>query len=198
MDYNTHREKLAMPEYGRGVQQMLDYCMTIEDRDERLRCARTIIRIMATIPNPDGDKEDDFIKKLWNHLAAISGYKLDIDYPVEIESEELINARPAQIPYPKVNTNRRNYGVIVKKFAEHLATMKADADRDALSLSLANQMKRDLCNWSNDMSDEKVMSDLASLTDGKVQMDPFAVQLISDGELLSSRISTSVKKKKKK
>lgn len=199
MDYNTQRDKLQMPEYGRSVQQMVNYCLTIEDREERLRCAKTIVKIMSIVPVQDDEKEEDYQKKLWNHLAAISQYKLDIDYPVEIETQEQVNARPERIPYVKRNIHKRNYGSIVEMFAEHLATMKADKDRDELSLLLANQMKRDLCNWSTDsMSDEKVVDDLAKYTDGRVNIDPLNQPLISDGELLSTRISTSLKKKKKK
>jgi hypothetical protein len=77
--------------------------------------------------------------------------------------------------------------------------METGAQRDDLSLLIANHMKRDLSNWSIDsLSDEKVADDLAFYTDGQIQLDIERTPLISDGELLSNRISTSIKKKKKK
>ena len=82
MDYNTKRDKLIMPEYGRGIQQMVEHCKTIADKDERMLCARTIINTMANMAEQTADRED-FQKKLWNHLAAMAQYDLDIDYPVE-------------------------------------------------------------------------------------------------------------------
>ena len=198
MDYNTKREKLIMPEYGRGIQQMVDYCKTLADREERMHCARTIIATMATMAEQTADKED-FQKKLWNHLAAMAQYELDIDYPVDIERMDDIDARPEQLPYPQKRIRKRNYGAIVERFTDHLATMPASAEQEELTLLVANHMKRDLSNWSVDsMSDEKVAEDLAQYTDGKIQLDPERNPLISDGELLSSRISTSIKKKKKK
>ena len=94
---------------------------------------------------------------------------------------------------------KRNYGTIVEQFAEHLATMEEGPQRDDLAIMVANHMKRDLSNWSTDsMSDEKVADDMAHYTDGKIQLDIDRQPLISDGELLSTRVATSLKKKKKK
>jgi hypothetical protein len=187
-----------MPEYGRGVQQMVEHCKTLADREERMRCARTIIATMANMSEQTADKED-FFKKLWNHLAAMAQYELDIDYPVEIERMDDEAALPEQIPYPQHRIRQRNYGTIVEQFTEHLATMEATPQRDELTIMVANHMKRDLSNWSTDsMSDEKVMDDMAFYTDGKIQLDPQRHHLIGDGELLSTRVSTSIKKKKKK
>lgn len=198
MDYNTQREKLIMPEYGRGIQQMVEHCKTIENKEERLLCAKTIVDTMANMAEQTADKED-FQKKLWNHLAAMAQYELDIDYPVEIKRIDDESTRPEQMFYPQKRIQKRNYGAIVEQFTEHLATMEDNTLRDELTILVANHMKRDLSNWSVDsMSDEKIADDMASYTNGKIQIDFNRHQLISDGELLSSRISTSVKKKKKR
>ena len=100
MDYNTKRDKLMMPEYGRGIQQMVEHCKGIADRDERMRCARTIIAAMANMAEQTADKED-FYKKLWNHLAAMANYELDIDYPVEIERIDGEANPPEKLHYPE-------------------------------------------------------------------------------------------------
>ncbi len=187
-----------MPEYGRGIQQMVAHCKSIADRNERMRCANTIIDAMANMAEQTADKED-FQKKLWNRLAAMAQYRLDLDYPVEIERMDDDEAHPDQLPYPQHRIKQRNYGTIVEQFTEHLATMEESQQRDDLALMVANHMKRDLSNWSTDsMSDEKVVEDMARYTDGRVRLDLNQQHLISDGELLSTRVSTSVKKKKKK
>ncbi len=198
MDYNTERETLKMSEYGRGVQQMVEHCKTIANRDERMRCANTIINAMAAMTERTTTQED-YVKKLWNHLAAIANYELDIDYPVEITRHDKEVKASSHLPYPQSNIRKRNYGKIVEKFAEHASSMPDNSERYELAHMVANHMKRDLCNWSVDtMSDDKVADDLASYTHGVIQLDPRLDPLISDGELLSTRISTSVKKKKKK
>lgn len=198
MDYNTKREKLILPEYGRGIQQMVEHCKTLVDRDERTRCARSIIATMANMVERAAYKED-LQKKLWNHLAAIALYELDIDYPVEIERIDSQAMPPEPLRYPQHRICQRNYGAIVEKFTQHLTTMEPDRHRERLTYMVANHMKRDLSNWSTDsMSDERVANDMAFYTDGGIQLDLMHHPLISDGELLSTRVSTSIKKKKTK
>lgn len=198
MDYNTERETLKMSEYGRGIQQMVEHCKHIANRNERMRCACTIINAMAAMTERTTTPED-YVKKLWNHLAAIADYQLDIDYPVEITRHDMEEKAAQHLPYPQSPIRKRNYGKIVEKFANYVSEMPDNRDRYELAHLVANHMKRDLCNWSVDtMSDDKVADDLMAYTRGAVQLNLRANPLISDGELLSTRISTSVKKKKKK
>lgn len=198
MDYNTDRNKLQMSEYGRSIQQMVEHCKGIEDRDERLRCAYTIIGIMATMREQNGDAED-FKQKLWNHLARISNYELDIDYPVEIERHDKDDDKLHSIPYPQKRIQRRHYGAIIESLTKKIMEIEDEDEREELAEQVANQMKRSLAYWDIDvMSDAKVADDLCNYTDGMIQLDPERFQFITDGELLSNLISTSITKKKKK
>ena len=98
MKYNTEEKKLVMPEYGRNIQNMVDYCITIQDREERKRCANTIINIMGNM-FPHLRDVNDFKHILWDHLAIMADFKLDIDYPYEIVKKEDLYSRPPRIPY---------------------------------------------------------------------------------------------------
>ena len=109
LQYNTQLKKLLLPEYGRNVQQMVDHCLTIKDRAERTRCANTIINIMGNL-FPHLRDVDDFKHKLWDHLAIMSDFKLDIDYPYEIIRKENLYTRPEKIPYRLTPIRYRNYG----------------------------------------------------------------------------------------
>ena len=198
MDYNTQRSKLIMSEYGRYVQDMVEYCKGIEDADERQRCAEAIVAIMAGKTERNGNT-DEFMSKLWNHLAAISNYELDIDYPVTIEKEEGVEYKRERVPYPQQKIDRRHYGAIMESFLKALKEEKDKERRDELAWLLGNQMKRDLSNWNADaMSDSKVADDLKDYTDGIVELELDKVRLVSDGDLLSSRNPTTVKKRKRK
>lgn len=177
---------------------MVEYCKTISDRDERLNCAYSIIEVMDKMLEEDEDIDDKHLK-LWNHLALIANYELDIDYPVEIIRSNDEDNKPQPIPYPKSVIKRRNYGHVIEEFTRAIKEMENEEDRMELAGLVANQMKRDLGNWNVDaMSDDKVADDLAQYTDGNVILDPSNFHFITDGEILSSLISTSVKKKKKK
>ena len=198
MDYNTQRPKLIMGEYGRYVQNLVEYCKKIEDDDERQQCAESIIGIMAEKTERTGNAEE-FMSKLWNHLAAIANYELDIRYPVEIEKEESLSEKRENVPYPQRRIKRRHYGAIVEDFTKVIEDEKDDNKNAKLSLLIANHMKRDLSNWNPDaMSDAKVVNDLNEYTDGKAVLDTQHTPLVSDGDLLSSRNPTTVKKKRKK
>ena len=98
LQYNTQKEKLILPEYGRNIQQMVDYCVTIPDREERTRCAYTIIQIMGNL-FPQIRDSDDYKHKLWDHLAIMSDFKLDIDFPYEVVKKENLESKPQKVEY---------------------------------------------------------------------------------------------------
>ena len=171
LDYNTQRERLILPEYGREVQRMVDHAVGIADRDRRQQCANAIIAIMKRMFPHSTDSVDNE-RKLWDHLALMSDFKLDIDYPYDVEQAQTIHAKPEPMSYPMRQIPVRHYGNMMFELFGRLKTMPAGKERDELIRLVANQMKRDLTLWGHGSSDdEKVASDLAEYTDGKVQLD---------------------------
>lgn len=178
LDYNTSREKLIMPEYGREVQKMVEYAMTLPQKRDRQRCANTIVKVMMRM-QPQMRDTRDYKQKLWEQLAIMSGFKLDIDWPCDVsQAATLQDKRPDPMPYTKQNIPVRHYGKLVFELFDRLKTMSPGPARDRLILLTANQMKRDLVLWGHGMNeDEKVASDLAKYTDGKIQLDINRVRL---------------------
>lgn len=171
LDYNTQREKLALPEYGREIQRMVDHAKTLPDKKERQRCAQTIVAIMDRM-FPQNRQNADYKHKLWDHLALMSNFELDIDWPYDIHQAVDITTRPEPMPYPMKDIAVRHYGYMVFELFDKLKQMPPGKERDELARVTANQMKRNLMLWSHGSSDdEKVASDLASFTDGKIQLD---------------------------
>lgn len=171
LDYNTQREKLLLPEYGREVQNMVDYAMTLKTKAERQRCARSIVATMERMC-PQVRENADYKQKLWDHLALMSNFKLDIDWPYDIKQAEVIKNKPKPLPYPMSHIPVRHYGKMVFELIDRLKNMQPGPERDQLVALTANQMKRDLVLWSHGFSnDEKVADDLARYTDGQIQLD---------------------------
>ena len=171
LDYNTQREQLVLPEYGREVQSMVDYCMDLKDRQERQRCAESIVAIMERMKPRVGDAKE-YRHKLWDHLALMSGFRLDIDYPFDINEARSMLEKPKPIPYPMRRIPVRHYGGLMFEVFDMLKTMPQGPERTELIRLVANQMKRDLVQWGHGSSDnEKVASDLAGYTAGNVQLD---------------------------
>jgi hypothetical protein len=146
MDYNTNREKILMPEYGREVQEMVEYAITIPDRATRQRAAETIVRVMANF-NPQFKGIQGFHHKLWDHLAMISGYKLDIDYPYEI-TVKTGSVKPEPMKYPMTKIRYRHYGHLLETLLDKIAEMPEGAERDELTRITEGQMRRSLENWN--------------------------------------------------
>lgn len=171
LDYNTQREKLIMPEYGREIQKMVDFACTLPTKEERLKCAEAIIHLMET-KNPQLRDNADYEQALWDHLYLMSHRELDIDWPFDVSEADKILSKPNPMKPSKEQLRLRHYGKLVSNLFEKLKTMPAGEERDALTYYTANQMKRNLSIWGHgSMDDEKVASDLAHFTDGIIQLD---------------------------
>ena len=171
LDYNTQREKLVLPEYGREVQSMVDYAVALPTKAERQSCANAIIAIMRRMFSQSADAEG-FERKLWDHLAMMSNFKLDIDYPFDVTEAQTILSKPEPMTYPMNNIPVRHYGAMLFEIFEKLKHMEPGKERDELVKLTANQMHRNLMQWSHGSCDEqKVAADLARFTDGKIKLD---------------------------
>ena len=171
LDYNTQREKLIMPEYGREIQKMVDYACTLPTKEERLKCAKAIIHLMET-KNPQLKDNADYEQALWDHLYLMSHRELEIDWPFDVSEADKILSKPNPMKPPKEQLKLRHYGKLVSELFEKLKSMPDGDERDALICYTANQMKRDLTTWGHgSMDDEKVANDLAYFTDGVIQLD---------------------------
>jgi ATP-dependent exoDNAse (exonuclease V) alpha subunit len=171
LDYNTHRDKLLMPEYGREIQKMVDYAIGLTEKSERQSCAQEIIRMMET-KVPELRDNVDFEQTLWDHLYLMSHKQLDIDWPYDVTAAEKLQNKPNAIPLPQESMRMRHYGKLLEQLFERLKSMPEGEERDALVYYTANQMKRNLTTWGHgSMSDEKVADDLARYTDGIIQLD---------------------------
>ena len=192
LDYNTQREKLIIPEYGREIQNMVDHAMTLPTKEERLRCAKSIITIMERM-FPQNHENDNHEQTLWNHLALMSNFQLDIDWPYDPDEAKHLATKPEPLPYPMQRIPLRHYGNMIFELFDKLKTMKPGKERDELVRLTANQMRRNLSQWSHSTSnDEIVASDLARFTDGVIQID------LSTFKFDKTLVKDLDKKKKKK
>lgn len=172
MDYNTQRERLRMPEYGRNVHNMIEHCRRIGNRAERQLCAESIVAAMDNA-HPELRQQADYKQKLWNHLAIMSNFSLDIDYPCEITTKEEIAKRPEPLSYGSRNIPVRHYGDLVFQILDELQVMEPGEKRNDLVRIVANRMKRDLMMYGNAAPDvERIFSDIAYYTRGVIQADP--------------------------
>ena len=179
MQYNTQQKRMPLPEYGRSIQNMVDHALTIENREERQRCANTIINIMGNM-FPHLRDVPDFNHKLWDHLAIMSNFQLDIDYPYEIIPKANLDEKPEYIPYPSGHILYRHYGrtlqVLIKKACEF---EEGDEKQNLIAL-ICNHMKKDYMSWNKDtVDDRKIAQDLEELSEGKLYLTDELLQLMN-------------------
>ncbi len=169
-DYNTNRKKLNLPEYGRNIQKMVDHVVQIEDREERNKAAHTIINIMGNL-NPHLRDVGDFKHKLWDHLAIISGFKIDIDSPYELPTKEKLEGKPNKIAYNQTNLKYKHYGKSLNMMIEKAAAMEEGEEKDYLIKLLANHMKKSYLTWNREAVDDKqIFLDMKELSGGKIDL----------------------------
>ncbi|MBR8534830.1 DUF4290 domain-containing protein [Carboxylicivirga mesophila] len=171
MDYNSNRKNLILPEYGRHIQKMVDHAVTIEDREERTKCAKTIIGIMGNM-FPHLRDVNDFKHKLWDHLAIMADFNLDIDYPYELLEKETLTKRPDKIPYKNSKISYKHYGELVEKMIEQAILLEDETERKHLNVMIANHMKKSLFIWNKDsVTDERIFDDLKRMSKGKLEVE---------------------------
>jgi hypothetical protein len=195
MDYNTTRNKLVLPEYGRNIQKMVNYAVEIEDREERNRVAAAIIQIMGNI-KPQYREISDFKHKLWDHLAIISDFKLDIDFPYEVPKKETFYQKPRPVPYPINNPRYKHYGSTIEKLIQTAVEMEHGDEREELIRVIANHMKKLFLTWNKDsVTDDVIFSDLKELSGGKLDVEK-DLKLSETRDILSKTRKKRVIRKK--
>ena len=167
-DYNTQRGKMVLPEYGRNIQKMVEYAIELEDREERNRAARAIISIMGNL-NPHLRDVSDFKHKLWDHLAIMSDFKLDIDSPYETPIKEILFEKPKPVPYKNHDIKYKHYGKIIELLIEKAAVFEEGEEKETLIKLIANHMKKCYLTWNREVvTDEVIFEDLKNMSGERI------------------------------
>ncbi|MBC9813113.1 DUF4290 domain-containing protein [Crocinitomicaceae bacterium CZZ-1] len=194
MEYNTTRGPLLLPEYGRNVQNMIAHAMEIENRDERNRAAQAIIEVMGQL-NPHLRDVDDYRHKLWTHLFVMSNFRLDVDSPYEIPTQEVLNERPKLMEYPKSKIRYGHYGQYTQKILETAKEVDNPEEKEYLKGTMANFMKYQYLAHNNGAVENHVIANqLKELSKGELALDN-PDELVSTNSLLRQMGSTNSNKR---
>ncbi len=184
-DYNTSRSKLILPEYGRNIHRMVDYIKTIDDRTERNRLAHSVVAVMGNL-NPHLRDISDFKHKLWDHLALIARFDLDIDYPYDPPRPETFIEKPKQVAYGTSRIRYRHYGHSVEMMVKSACELPDSDDKYKLISQIANHMKKSYYSWNREnVDDEIILNDLNTLGGGTIDIK--RVSLTDTRELVAKK-----------
>ena len=171
MEYNTTRSKLLMPEYGRNVQKMIEYLVTIDDRGKRLKQAEVVIELMGTL-NPHLKTIEDYKHKLWDHLYQMTDFNLDVDSPYPCPTPEMIFKKPEVLPYPQENIPHRHLGKNIQALLEKALAETDEEKRQGLTQAIGYYMKLAYANWHKEpVHDDMIKSELKEITGGQLHFE---------------------------
>ncbi len=182
MEYNTSKERLVIPEYGRNVQNLVNYAMTVEDRERRNKIARYIIELMAQI-NPQYKSVEEYRRKLWDHLFYISDFKLDVDSPYpKPNPEDLIKTfrNTGRMSYPPRTKRNRHYGRNIEIMIKRAIEMEDEEKKKAYTKIIANYMKLAYANWTREsVTDDIILNDINKMSGGLLKLEGEDMELNS-------------------
>ena len=205
MDYNTNRDKLRLPEYGRNVQEMVDIIKNTPDREERNRLAKSTIQLMGNM-NPQLRDVVDYKHKLWDHLAVIADFDIDIDSPYPLPTQAEIHQKPMKMKYSNPDEIRfKHYGKILEDMVRKTTQYPDGEEKDALIATVANQMKKSFLTWNREtVSDDVIFSDMLAIACNRIKI-PEGLKLKVSREILriqaaatNTLTNTNASKKSKK
>lgn len=170
MEYNTQRGHLRLREYGRHIQNLVEYAITIPEKDKRQDVVDHIVHIMGNL-NPHLKNVEDFKHLLWDHLHIMADFTLDVESPYPLPEKEVLFAKPEPFPYPQKNTRFRHYGKNIMSMIEKAAEMEDGEKKTAYTKCIANYMKIVHNNWNSEtVTDETIINDLEIISKGALQL----------------------------
>jgi hypothetical protein len=168
MEYNTGRNQLVMREYGRHIQKMIEYLLTLEDKETRQRNAYAVIELMGFL-NPHLKNVEDFRHKLWDHLFLISDFKLDVESPYPIPTRETLKAKPKPLPYPKRYPKFAHLGKNLETVINKALKEENPEKKQGFANAVAYYMKLAYSNWHKEtVHDDAIQSELSNITEGQL------------------------------
>lgn len=198
LEYNTEREHLIIPEYGRHMQKMINHAKTLETKEERNKVARGIIAVMGNM-QPHLRDVPDFQHKLWDQLFIMSNFELDVDSDYPKPTKELLEERPEPLKYPQNFPKYRFYGNNIKTMIDVANTWEDGDLKEALTYTIANHMKKCFLNWNKDtVEDDVIYQHLYELSGGKINLKNSEEDLTDATSLMRTKTKFSNSNSNKK
>lgn len=170
LTYNTQRGHMYIPEYGRNVQNMIEFAKGITDREERNRAARAIIDVMGQL-NPHLRDVEDYAHKLWTHLFVMSNFELDVDSPYPIPERDSLTRRPDDMEYPKNEAKFGHFGYYTEEMIRTVAKIEDPEEKEYMTEVIGNLMKKNYILFHTGNVEDKAIADyLTKISQGKLSL----------------------------
>jgi len=196
LEYNSERDDLKIPEYGRNIKKLVDHCRELPTKEERNKMAKAIIEVMGNM-HPHLRDVPDFKHKLWDQLFILANFDLDVDAPYEVITKNQIQAKPDKLPYPKTASKYKFYGNNIQTMIDEAKKWEDSNEKEQLKFTIANHMKKCFLNWNKDTVDDKIIfNHLYELSNGNIDLRNSDIELSSREVLYKKKPPTNNGKNK--
>lgn len=159
-----------MPEYGRNIQQLVEYCKSKPSKEERNEIARAIVEFMGQ-RNPHLRDEENYKHKLWDHLYILADYDLDVDTPYPFPTKEELNQKPHRMEYPSLDNEYKFYGKSILQLIDKAIELEDGEEKEALIHVIANNMKKSYNVYNKEhVQDEVIFRHLKELSEDRLDL----------------------------
>ena len=197
MQYNTARNHLILPEYGRNVQKMVEHASNIKDKSERDKCVKSIIDFMGQM-NPQLRDIKEFTHKLWDHLFIMSQFQLDTTSPYPMPEIEKLKQRPQKMPYPKNKIKFPFYGAALENMINYVVKQENNREKEIMTGMIANHMKKSYLLFNkHSVSNDTIILHLNQLSNNTLKL-PSDFEFIRSSSVINKTQRVYKKKFKKK
>ena len=197
MQYNTARNHLILPEYGRNVQKMFEHASNIKDKTERDKCVKSIIDFMGQM-NPQLRDIKEFTHKLWDHLFIMSQFQLDATSPYPIPELKKLKERPQKMPYPKNKIKFPFYGAALENMINYAVKQEDNREKEIMTGMIANHMKKSYLLFNkHSVSNDTIILHLNQLSNNTLKL-PSDFEFIRSSSVINKTQRVQKKKFKKK
>jgi hypothetical protein len=195
LEYNSERQTLIIPEYGRHLQKLIDQATQIQDDVERNKAAKYIIQVMGSL-NPHLRDVLDFQHKLWDQLFIMSDFRLHVDSPYPIPSRDVLQLKPEILAYPQKSPKYRYYGNNIKSMIDIANQWENSELKEGLVKVIANHMKKSYLSWNKDtVKDDVIFEHLLEISGGTIDLTQSTEELLNTTDLMrtNNRSSNKIK-----
>lgn len=171
MELNQNSRGIILKEYGRNIQKIVEYLLTIEDREKRNRQAYTLIELMKQI-NPNIKDAQESQQKIWDHLYIMSDFKLDVDSEYPMPEKSILGKKPMRVEYNTHKLKFKHYGRNIELMIEETIKQENAEEREAAIIYLGKLMKRFYTIWNKEnIEDEMIVNHIETMSGGKLKID---------------------------
>jgi hypothetical protein len=169
--YNTQRSNVILKEYGRNVQNIIEFIKTVPDKEKRTRLCVELIELIKQL-NPSIKEQPEDPQRMWDDLFIMADFELDVNNPYPAPPRDVLNKKPMRMVYPQSNVRFKHYGKNIEKLVKEAMKKEDPQEREQVVIYLGKLMKTFYSSWNKEILDDSViLKDIYAMSGGQLSIN---------------------------